>query len=152
MSSISPIIQNSLSLLEENLNSTFAGQLSDFLSDRNIIIPPVSKPVFDMIETESFVTLYVSVPGVTSDKIDVDFFNNCVNIKGERVIPDVGEPIIKRKREITYGKFDRKVTIPISVTKKDSVRIFLENGILTIQIDKTIESSNKFTMRPSSSI
>ena len=37
--------------------------------------------------------------------------------------------------------------LPLSVTRNESVSIDLNNGILTIKIDKTIETSNRFTVR-----
>ena len=37
--------------------------------------------------------------------------------------------------------------LPLSVTRNESVSINLENGILSIKIDKTIETANRFTVR-----
>ena len=37
--------------------------------------------------------------------------------------------------------------LPLSVTRNESVSIDLNNGILTIKIDKNIETSNRFTVR-----
>ena len=147
MSNLSPLIQNGLSLLEENLNSSFAGQLSDFLRVQGVNFPQLWTPSIDMIETELYIILYVNVPGVNSDKLDVEFFNNSLTIKGERPYPKISERLLNRRQEIIYGAFERKIVIPFNVTKSESVNIDLENGLLTIKINKTMEISNKFTIR-----
>jgi HSP20 family molecular chaperone IbpA len=57
------------------------------------------------------------------------------------------------KNEIIYGKFERHINLPISVTNRDSVKISSNNGVLIIVIDKTREGMNRFSLRvPSSSI
>ena len=75
------------------------------------------------------------------------FFNNSLTIKGERPYPKISERLLNRRQEIIYGAFERKIVIPFNVTKSESVNIDLENGLLTIKINKTMEISNKFTIR-----
>ena len=138
------------SLIESNINSSFAEQLSDILRSSQTGIENMWKPNIDLIETENFVHLLLTVPGVDSDSIDVDFFNNYVKIKGERTFPNEINDNIQistRRQEIIYGNFERKILLPLSVTRNESVSINLENGILTIKIDKTIETANRFTVR-----
>jgi HSP20 family molecular chaperone IbpA len=146
---ISPLIKNAFSLLEGNLNSSFASHLSELLKDQNIDIHSLWKPSIDMIESERFLVIYVCVPGVSPDKITVEFVNNSINIKGERSFPNINESITNRKQEIIYGNFERKVNIPFSISKSESVDISMENGLMTINIDKLIETNNKFILRPS---
>ena len=151
MSNITPLIRNTLSLLEGNLNSSFASQLSEILLDKNLNISGLWKPLIDIMESDSFVFIYVCVPGVNYDSIDIDFMNNIVVIKGERKYPNenIDENIVTIKQEIIYGPFERKVKIPIVVSKSESVNITMEDGLIVIKIDKSIESSNRFSMRPS---
>lgn len=145
---ITPLIKTSLSLLEGNLNSSFADKLSNILCEQYINIPSLWKPSVDIIETISFFILYVCVPGVLSEDINIDFINDIVIIKGIRYLPNVNENIISRKQENIYSNFERRVNIPIIITKSSSVNIDLDNGILTIKIDKKLESNNKITMKP----
>jgi HSP20 family molecular chaperone IbpA len=138
------------SLIESNINSSFAEQLSDILRSSQTGIENMWKPNIDLIETENFVHLLLTVAGVNPDSIDVDFFNNYVIIKGERSFPNElnnNIEISTRRQEIIYGNFERKIMLPISVTRNESVSINLENGILVIKIDKTIERSNRFSVR-----
>lgn len=138
------------SLIESNINSSFAEQLSDILRSSQTGTENMWKPNIDLVETENFVYLLLTVPGVNPDSIDVDFFNNYVHIKGERSFPDElndSVQISTRRQEIIYGNFERKIMLPLSVTRNESVSIDLNNGILTIKIDKNIEISNRFTVR-----
>ena len=140
------LLQNGLSLLEGNLNNSFSEQLSDFLSDQNL---QIWKPQIDMIETDSIIIIIASVPGICEDDIDVDFFNNCIVIKGERkFLSFIPEEILKRKQEIYYGSFERKILIPFSVTSDQSVSIKMENGFLIININKKMELTNRFSLKP----
>ena len=142
----SNLLQNGLSLLEGNLNNSFSEQISDFLSDQNL---QVWKPQIDMIETDSNIIIVASVPGIDEDDIDVDFFNNCIVIKGDRkCLSFISEEFLKRKQEIFYGTFERKILIPFSVTRNESVSIKMKNGFLIININKKMELTNRFTLKP----
>ena len=138
-------------LIENNMNSSFAEQLSDILrTTQSGGMDNLWKPNIDLVETENYVYIFVTLPGVDPDTVDVDFFNNCVKIKGERKFPEILQEetvFSSRRQEIIYGNFERKVTLPISVTRNESVNISLDNGILCIKINKSIESSNRFNVR-----
>jgi HSP20 family protein len=138
-------------LLENNMNSSFAEQMSDILrTTQSGGIDNLWKPNIDLIETENYVYVFATLPGVDPETVDVDFFNNYLKIKGERKFPDVLQEettISSRRQEIIYGNFERKVSLPISVTRNESVNVSLDNGILCVKIDKSIESSNRFNIR-----
>lgn len=138
-------------LIENNMNSSFAEQLSDILrTTQSGGMDNLWKPNIDLVETENYVYIFVTLPGVDPDTVDVDFFNNCVKIKGERKFPEILQEetvFSSRRQEIIYGNFERKVTLPISVTRNESVNVNLDNGILCIKINKSVESSNRFNIR-----
>ena len=100
-----------------------------------------------MIDNAREIKIYVNMSGIKADDIDVDFFNNIVNIKGERHRPYIETDCVIHKKEIVYGSFERVINLPISVTNRDSVNITFDNGILLISIDKTRETRNRFSMR-----
>ena len=103
----------------------------------------------DILEDNEVLMVCMNIAGVPSETVDVDFFNNTIKIKGERKPPALvsSDSVIQRRREILYGEFERKVTLPISVTRRESVTINLENGVLYIVIDKSKENSNKFSLK-----
>lgn len=140
------------SIIESNLNSSFAEQLSDMLRNTQNSANNLWQPPIDLVETTDYIKIFVSLAGVEADSIDVDFYNNNVKVKGERKFPDIFNTdnenrITTRRQEIIYGTFERQIMLPISVTRNESVNISFNNGILIITIDKNIESSNRFSMR-----
>jgi len=148
MSSFPGIIQNSLSLLESNLNSGFSNQLSNLLKQQGINSDQLWKPLVDMVETTDEVIIFAGIAGVKKDSVDVDFFNNFMHIRGERAPLELEDEIITRhKKEIIYGQFERKITLPISITNRDSVAISMLNGVLIIKLNKTVERLNRFSVR-----
>lgn len=103
---------------------------------------PVNIPV-DVINQERFIYVYVEVPGVNKEDIQLDFYNNKITIAIEKNrsydTPDMSE--------IKYGHSERTITLPICVTKKETVAVTCKNGILRIKINKFIEEENKFSVR-----
>lgn len=95
----------------------------------------------DVIDTKNNLYVYVDLPGVTPSSINIDFYNNNIFICGEKIKKYNEVPL---KKEIVYGKFNRKVTLPISVTNKKNVEVSYNDGVLIIIIDKQKESQNKF--------
>jgi HSP20 family protein len=98
-------------------------------------------PPVDIVDTPNNMYIYVELPGVCKDSIDVDFFNNNLTITGEKLKMYKDEPI---KNEIVYGHFTRKINVNISVTNKNHVNINYESGVLSVIIDKKKEEKNRF--------
>jgi len=149
MTTIPELIQQSLSMLGGNLNDSFSGSMSDILQQQGINMQNLWRPSIDMVETEENIQIYMNLAGVPEESIDIDFFNNRVSVKGERLYPGLSSDTEKTKlrKEIIYGKFERKIVLPISITRKESVSINMKYGVLTITVDKTVENRNKFSLK-----
>ena len=149
MASLQDVIQHSLTALGGNINSSFSGHISDLLQQQGVNMTHLWNPSIDIIESEDALHVIVLLPGVPDDSIDVDFFNNSVSVKGERVCSSFynSDGVTQIRKEIIYGKFERRITLPISITRKESVSISMKNGVLTITIDKTVESHNRFSVK-----
>jgi HSP20 family molecular chaperone IbpA len=150
MSSLQQLVSNGIALMEGNQTNNLTGALSEFLQGQGLNINEIWQPSADIIESENNITVYINIPGVKNDSIDVDFFNNRVIITGERKKPFSANSIIV-KNEIIYGSFERQVIIPISVTSRENVKINTKNGVLIIIIDKEREQRNRFSVRVSPS-
>jgi HSP20 family molecular chaperone IbpA len=140
------MISHGISMMDERQPNNITGVLTEFLQSQGINMNEIWTPAIDITETISTITVYVNIPGAKPDSIDVDFFNNRVDIKGERHRPFTNDTTV-RKNEIIYGRFERKITLPISVTSRDSVAINAEDGVLVITIDKAREERNRFSVR-----
>lgn len=106
-------------------------------------------PLVDIVDTKNNLYVYMELPGVSEESISIDFFNNKVDINGEKVKKYTAVPT---KREITYGKFNRKISLPLSVTNKENVSVQYTNGVLKLTIDKKKEEENRFRMGVSRSV
>jgi HSP20 family protein len=99
--------------------------------------------LIDVVNENDVMYIYAELPGVNKENIEIDFYNNKLTIGAEKSRPyedpDMGE--------ISYGRLERTITLPICVTKKDTVSVTTRNGILRIRINKLIEEENKFSVR-----
>lgn len=145
--SLPNLLAQSIGLMDGQHPNNIPGVVTDFLQSQGVDMNEIWSPAVDIIESSSSINIYVNIPGVKDDSIDVDFFNNKLNIKGERARPFLGNNCTVRKHEIIYGHFERSITLPISVTSRESVNIKSENGVLIIFIDKAREERNRFSVR-----
>ena len=135
------MVMQGLGNLSEN---DIATTLQNVLHEQNLIY---SQPQLDLVETDTECILYIDVPGIEKDSIDVDFYNSKMEITGDRVKPYETQA---KKNEVVYGKIHRKITLPISVTSSQSVTSSCKNGVLTIRISKANEEKNRFTIKVNS--
>jgi len=118
-------------------NNDLQGAIQEILSSSST---SVNIPI-DVIDTKNNLYIYVDIPGVIASSINIDFYNNNISICGKKIKKYNEVPF---KKEIVYGKFNRKITLPISVTNEKNVTVSYTNGVLLITIDKQKESKNKF--------
>ena len=99
----------------------------------------------DIVNEEKTIYVYAEIPGLNKENIDIDFYNNKLTISGEKMrtydLPEISE--------IKFGHFERTLSLPICVTKKDAVSVSYTNGILKVKINKLVEEENKFSVKPS---
>jgi HSP20 family protein len=101
----------------------------------------IYSPRYDLVEDDANINIYMELPGVNKESIEIDFFNNKLEVICSR---KKLYNTVAKKNEIYYGDIQRKITLPMSVSNKDSVKTTLKNGILTITINKTLEERNRF--------
>jgi HSP20 family protein len=97
-------------------------------------------PVIDIIDTDEKLYVIIEIPGVDSDDIIIDFYNNKLDISGTK--KNIYKDIFLRK-EILYGKFSRVINLPICVTNKNNIKTTFTNGVLHIEINKKNEIDKK---------
>jgi HSP20 family molecular chaperone IbpA len=124
---VSELVQNSVSELVQNS--------SDW------------KPLMDMLDNDNEICVYLTLPGVKNSSIDIDILNNRMMISGEREKPYSQNDYQVKRTEIHFGRFQRVITLPISVTNQSSVSTQLKDGILKVKIDKSVEQQNRFSVR-----
>lgn len=101
-------------------------------------------PPCDLAENEEEILVYIDVPGIDKSTINIDFNNNKMIVNANRQKP---YDFPSSRAEILYGGFEKRITLPMSVTSRNNVRVNLKNGVLKIRIDKSAEGEHSFNVR-----
>ena len=97
-------------------------------------------PVIDIIDTDDALKIIIEIPGVNGNDIIIDFYNNKLEISGNKK-KSYNENSVRK--EILYGYFNRVINLPICVTNKDNIKTIFKNGVLHININKKKEIDKK---------
>jgi len=94
-------------------------------------------PNVDIHEFDSRFQLYVDLPGVDPDKVDITLDNGVLTISGERDLPIApeGEQMVNHRSERGQGRFYRRFILPDTVDA-ENVRANGRHGVLEISIPK----------------
>ena len=92
-------------------------------------------PAMDIVESASDYHVYVSVPGILEEDIDLTVEHGCLIVRGERDRPYDPERGRALHSEWKYGFFERRLDLPIDVDDKRIVAT-CESGMLTIRLPK----------------
>ena len=93
-------------------------------------LPPV-----DIQETQEAYRLYVDLPGLTKEDIQITLEHNVLRLSGERRLEkDVKKESFQRV-ERTYGTFARSFSLPNQVNA-EGVEASFVNGVLTLTVPK----------------
>lgn len=138
------LLAQSITTLEQSSNNQpmqmVGNVLSNYLKQTNITPTATWKPVYSITDTTESLVIYMDLPGVASDAINMKFLHNIIDVSGERQIPsdDLSQ------RVVPYGKFSQRIPIPLSVTNPKSVTTRMKDGVLKISIDKAMENLTIF--------
>ena len=94
-------------------------------------------PLVDIREFDTRFQLFVDLPGVDPNAVEITLDNGVLTISGERIelgAPE-GEQMVNRRSERGYGRFHRRFILPDTVDA-DNVKASDRNGVLEITIPK----------------
>ena len=69
---------------------------------------PVWQPPVDIYETEGEVVIWIALPGVAAENLQVGFDGHVLSVVAERALPSRNQAAIRRL-EIPYGRFERRI-------------------------------------------
>jgi len=98
-------------------------------------------PTTDIYETENEYNLKMEMPGVPRENLEVTLENNELEIKG-RVTEESGKEDKLKYSEYKLLNYYRKFKIGNDVNK-DAINASLDNGILTLTLNKSEEVKPK---------
>lgn len=92
-------------------------------------------PQADIVETDYEVEVFVNLPGIDPNGVEILLVGNMLTVKGE--VPAAGsrkgETVHRRERPI--GPFSRSIALPVPVNP-EKVSAESKNGVLTIALAK----------------
>jgi HSP20 family protein len=94
-------------------------------------------PPADVIVSDDGVTVYMDVPGLNAESLEIELDNDVLTVRGERPFPYAtgeGDRSVRRI-ERRFGKFERSLRVPRGLDP-ESVEASLVDGVLTLQIPK----------------
>jgi len=95
---------------------------------------PAWEPPADVFETRSHVVIYVALPGVDADRVEVAIHGDQLVISGVRVLPaELREAVIHRL-ELPQGHFRRQIALPPGAYDKIAKQV--TDGCLLISLRK----------------
>ncbi len=103
------------------------------ISQRRIAYPPVN-----VVEDKDNIYVYVELPGVNPEDVELDISENSLIIKGERKVEE-GKYF---RQERPTGTFQRIINFNVKV-EKDKAKASMKNGLLTIIIPKKEEVKSR---------
>jgi len=89
----------------------------------------------EVSETADAVTVKASLPGVTSEDVDISFEDQVLTIKGEKKHEEAEETPNYYRKEIRYGAFARSIALPTDVKSEKAAAEF-SDGVLTVTLPK----------------
>jgi HSP20 family protein len=98
-------------------------------------------PAAEILTTDNSILVNLELPGVDPATIDLQVAVQQITISGERLVPTV-EGVTSHRSEITYGAFQRRITLPEKV-QNDKVEAKYEQGILRLVLPKLLEDGKK---------
>jgi HSP20 family protein len=111
----------------------FLRDLNQFVSARRV---PQFMPPADVLVDDEGVSVYIDVPGIRGEDLDIELENDILSIRGDRPFPyeDRGDAAIRRI-ERGFGRFERTLRVPQGLNP-DDVQAALSNGVLELRIPK----------------
>lgn len=92
-------------------------------------------PKVDITEDENHFTLYVQLPGIKKENVNVEIVKNTLTISGERIFKKENDTRKFHSIESFEGIFKRSFKLNENIDKSQ-VDAKMEDGILTIELKK----------------
>ena len=100
------------------------------------------KPLADVQETDGEIIVTMDLPGIDKQNVDITISDDELSVVAERKTETEIAEKNYHKRERTYKKFERAVSLPTGV-RMDEAKARLAEGVLQITIPKEIVTTRK---------
>ena len=110
-----------------------------FSTNRNTFYRGSFSPPCDITEEEDASTIYLDIPGMSIEKVEISTSDRTLIVKGERVSETSGG---FTRSERIFGNFVRTWTVPSNLDL-DAVEASYAEGVLKIRVPKKPEATPK---------
>jgi HSP20 family molecular chaperone IbpA len=93
------------------------------------------EPPTDVFETEDAVLIFVALPGVDPQKVELAIQGGRLIIAGERPLPAEARTAVIHRLELPQGRFERRIPLPAG--RYENPRSAVSNGCLVIKLSKS---------------
>lgn len=124
--------------IKEEMENLFRGTFEDIFpaektaESRELLF----RPPVELCEINGNYQLKAQLPGIKKEDIDVEIFEDSVNIKAESKEKHEEEKENVYRSEFHYGKFIRHIPLPSEVQSNDAKAEF-KDGVLKITVPKS---------------
>ena len=112
-----------------------------FATNRNTFYKGGFSPSCDIVEQEDATTLFIDMPGMNPEDVEISTENGTLVVKGERKTENVIGGNYNRSERI-FGKFVRTFNVPPSLDVNATEATY-EKGVLAIRLPKKEEARPK---------
>jgi HSP20 family protein len=115
-------------------NPPWLRDLNRFLGSQGA--PSSFNPPADVLVDDGGVTVYMDMPGVGRDQLEIELENDVLSVRGERPYPyGADNGATTRRIERSFGRFERSLRVPRGLDP-GSIEASLANGVLSMNIPK----------------
>lgn len=122
--------------LQQEIDRLFDGATTNGHDDDRY--SAVWSPRVDLAESDEAYEIYLDVPGMTKDDLEINFHEGTLTVRGERKQLHREEDTKFVRVERRYGQFYRSFTLPKAIIT-DDISAAYDNGVLTITVPKQEE-------------
>ncbi|MFO1257590.1 MAG: Hsp20/alpha crystallin family protein [Gammaproteobacteria bacterium] len=128
--------------LFDDLNRDFFGLMPRGFEDKSMVETGSWIPQVDIKEEADRFLVFVDVPGVDPNQIEVSWENKVLTVKGERKTEKKEETNGYTRVERSYGTFYRQFTLP-ETADQQNISAKSKHGVLEIVIPKREKEQGK---------
>lgn len=99
-------------------------------------------PALDASEDDKAFYVSTELPGIDEKDIHVDLTGNTLTIQGEKSTEKEEKDKSFHRRERSYGRFYRAITLPVEVDQ-EAIKANFKNGVLELTLPKTEAAKEK---------
>ena len=129
---MNPRAVNPFKLMEEVLSNLETAQIPRNVSNSGV----------DVLEAADHLLVRVNLPGVKPENLDLNLEKNVLTLTAKPELEALPEGVKYLWRERVEGEIKRQVNLPDHLSH-EGIEAKLENGVLTVKLNKAPESTAK---------